>query len=329
MNNIQQHKRINRRTVFSVGKSGVILLYSILFCFSFPLVSIAQNPVLHTIADKNEILIGDQFHVKVTAEFIADRFDINWLSIPDSMAHFELISTGKLDSVYTGNKLTGYSQNFVFTSFDSGKWNLPGFKIRFEPKSGDAPVTLYSDTIPVTVSYAVADSTDLLRDIKPVKAVEVESNFLFYLIAACLLILILIVAYLLYRKWKNKKNLPRAIPKKDTYETALKALENLKQTNLQDPEQIKGYHTQLAQIFKAYLSETYGQNYLSKTTGDVLIAMKNTEPVLLSDTAAALRSCDAVKFAKYLPGATESELSFNSIYKAVVQIQQQLTTKNV
>lgn len=304
------------------------MLSFILPCLLFSLTAIAQHPVLHTIADKNEILIGEQFQVKITADFDADLYDVNWVSIPDSLSHFELISAGKQDSVFTGSKLTGCSQNFTFTSFDSGKWDLPGFKMKFLPKTGNAALDLYSDSVRVMVSYAVADSTDLLRDIKPVREVEVESNILYYLIAAALVIILIIVGYLFYRKWKNKKRLPRMIPKKAAYESAMAALAQLKQTDLQDQEQIKWYHTQLAEIFKLYLSETYGQNYLAKTTGDVLIAMKNTEPELLSDTASALRSCDAVKFAKYSPGATESEMSFNSIYTAIVQIQQ-LTNKNV
>ena len=107
-------------------------------CFAF-LLSAAQ-PVVKTTVDKNKILIGQQFTVHVKANFSGDDYYIKWVKLPDSLQHFELIEKSKIDSVFTNEKLSGLSQSFTFTSFDSGKWIFPSFKINFSPVKDDTKI---------------------------------------------------------------------------------------------------------------------------------------------------------------------------------------------
>ena len=97
-----------------------LLLTVMMSCLAFFL-SVAQ-PVVKTTVDKDEILIGQQFNLKVQATFSGDDFFIKWINVPDSLQHFELIQKSKIDSTFANQQLSGLSQTFTFTSFDSGKW---------------------------------------------------------------------------------------------------------------------------------------------------------------------------------------------------------------
>src|SRR4249919_2520008 len=98
------------------GKMRLIFLTGVLAC-SFFLLSFAQ-PVVKTSVDKNQILIGDQFKLKIEASSLPGEYKINWPVIPDSLLHFEIISRGKVDSSYNDSRLTGLSQTITLTSFD-------------------------------------------------------------------------------------------------------------------------------------------------------------------------------------------------------------------
>jgi hypothetical protein len=136
----------------------------------------------------------------VEADFVPGAYNLRWLSLPDSIPHFEVLNRSKIDSVYTNSRLSGISQTFTITSFDSGKWTLPSFMIGIDPVNDDTTFNYFTDTIPITVSFSVSDTTGQLRDIKPIKDVE-TANILWYWIAGGILLLALIIFLVwLYRR---------------------------------------------------------------------------------------------------------------------------------
>ena len=284
-----------------------------LACFS-SLLSYAQ-PGIKTFTDKNEILIGEQLKLRVEADFVPGAYNLRWLSLPDSIPHFEVLNRSKIDSVYTNSRLSGISQTFTITSFDSGKWTLPSFMIGIDPVNDDTTFNYFTDTIPITVSFSVSDTTGQLRDIKPIKDVE-TANILWYWIAGGILLLALII-FLVWLYRRNKKKVVSPIPLKSNlsaYDEAMLELKSLQVYNFSDPADIKIVHTKLAEILKRYLSRRENDNFLNKTTGDILILLDGigVEKGLLSKMAAALRCGDAVKFAKYLPPAQETTESMSA-----------------
>ena len=291
--------------------------------FLFPNVIFAQSPSVKTAVDRTAILIGEQIQYKVTATFPADITKVHWLNVPDSVAHFQVVDRSKIDTL-TENNSTVLQQTITLTSFDSGKWNTPAFIINFNPAKDDTTINLLTDSIPINVGYAPADSTNQLRDIKPIMEVEVK-NYLWYYIGGGI-VLLLIIAYILWKYFKNKKqNPPPAFASKTSpYDEAMQALDKLKQLNLQNAEEIKQYHFRLAEIFKWYISRKQRFSIMNKTTGDVLVhlAENNLQAATIADAATALRCGDAVKFAKFLPAVAESEACFNKIKSAINFIQQ-------
>ena len=286
-----------------------VLCVGITACFSF-CAAICFSQTIQTFTDKKDILIGEQVQLKIKAVLPANGNRLNkWISIPDSIPHFDIVETGKVDTITYKDDSRALEQTILFTSFDSGKWVFPSLPVEFSNGEGKKENTLQTDSIIINVSYSPPDSTNELRDIKPIIKISVTDYTLYYIIGGIVLLLLLIV--LLYWYWKKKKKAVPAAPgsKTDPYDEAMKEIKKLAQYNLQNAEEMKLVHTQLSIIFKRYLGRKQGKDLMNRTTGDLLIRMRehNMAADHVSDLATALRCTDAVKFAKYQPDVTESE----------------------
>ena len=288
-------------------------------CFVF-LLSAAQ-PIVKTTVDKNEILIGQQFTVHVKASFSGDGYYIKWVKLPDSLLHFELIEKSKIDSAFTHEKLSGLSQSFTFTSFDSGRWIFPSFKINFSPVKDDTTLNTFTDSLPVTVSFSVTDTSKTLKDIKAIREVEVTNPLWYWAGGALVVLLLSVLAFWWYRRRKKNEKPKQFQSKLSAYEEAMQELEKLKVYNLTASKEIPQYHTRLIEIFKNYLSRKENSNYINKTTSDILIAISSNylNKDILTKTSTAIRFSDAVKFAKYMPAEADSE-SNKQIIKETIHL---------
>lgn len=305
-----------------MAKSAIKVLVNvaIVIGFSFCMQNcFAQSPVVKTFIDKSDILIGEQIQYKVTATFPTGVYKVHWFAPPDSLAHFEIVDRNKIDTT-SANNTTTLEQTIMLTSFDSGRWNTPAFMINFDPLKDDTTINLFTDSIPVNVGYAPADTTNQLRDIKPIMEVTVKS-YLWYYIGGALLVLIL-AGIFLWRYFRNRKQepLPLSTSRLSPYDEAIQNLDMLKALDLQKPGDVKQYHAKLAEVLKWYISRKQRVSIMNKTTGDVLVhlAENHLPQEIITKAATALRCGDAVKFAKYLPIVTESEDGLDKI-KAVIQ----------
>jgi hypothetical protein len=317
---------MGNRKIKGCGIVAVMMLY---FSFFAPNV-FSQTPTVRTIIDKTDILIGEPIQYKVTASIPAGVFKVHWFTVPDSVAHFEVVERSKIDSSSDNNN-TILEQTITLTSFDSGKWNTPAFVINVEPVNNSKAINLFTDSIAINVGYAPADTTNQLRDIKTIMEVKVEDYFWYYVGGGVLLLLILLV--LLWRYFKNRKKKPDPVftGKLSPYDEAMQSLEKIKELNLQHAEDIKQYHLKIGEIFKWYISRKQRTSIMNKTTGDVLVhlADNNLSKEIISDAATALRCGDAVKFAKFLPTAIESEECFGKIKSTINFLQQSKPIGNV
>lgn len=300
-----------------------ILSIGITACF-FLLATTCFGQPVQTITDRNDILIGEQIKLKLKAILPAgSNGTVQWISLPDSIPHFEIVDAGKVDTVSYKDNSKAIEQTIIFTSFDSGKWVFPALPFSL------AQSQFQTDSFTVNVSYSPPDSTNQLRDIKPIINVSVTDYTWYYIIGA--VVLLLLIIFLLYRYFKkNKKERPViAASKLSAYDEAMAEMGKLGQFNLQDAAGIKLYHSRLGDIFKHYLGRKQQKNLLTKTTGDLLIRMAESgiSSGDISNLATALRCTDAVKFAKYLPEATESEDCRQKIQSAIDLIEHQ--TSNI
>ena len=282
-----------------------------------------------TFTDKKDILIGEQVTLKIKAILPVDKPGLkNWFTIPDSIPHFEIVEARKVDTiVYKDNSKT-LEQTITFTSFDSGRWVFPSLAADLILlRDGRPGEKLQTDSIAINVSYSPPDSTNELRDIKPIIQVTVTDHTSYYV--AGVIVLLLLMAILFYWYWKKRKKAEPSLVQStlSAFVEAMQEIKKLAHYNLQNTEEIKLYHSKLSGIFKRYLGRKQNKNLLNKTTGDLLIRM--TEGGLtvnhVSNLATALRCTDAVKFAKYLPEVSESEDCLQKIKTIINLIEQQTT----
>lgn len=307
--------------IMTIGKRHLKLLaIGLATCFSFCMqVGFAQT--LQTITDRKDILIGEQIKLTIKVNLPLQSADlINWLALPDSIPHFEVVERGKIDTVDFKDDSKNIEQVITITSFDSGRWVFPSLPVQFAGEAGQPPLTFATDSFYVNVSYSPPDSTNQLRDIKPIIKVSVTDYFWYYIIGGG--ILLLIIAILLYRYFKkNKKEKPAAVVSNlSPVNEAMQDLDKLSQYNLQDASEVKLFHIKLADIFKNYLGRKQYKNLTNETTGDLLISIKNNNIPQddISKLATALRCTDAVKFAKYLPLPDESMDCLQKIKESIM-----------
>lgn len=260
-------------------------------------------------------MIGERLQYELLIDLPAEGYTVNF-KLPDSIAHFEVIENKDFDSI-TNNGSFLIRKKITFTSFDSGTWHLPSFKVLLDKNR--TTTKLMSDSVLINVGYSPADSTNQLRDIKPVIEVTVEDYFWYYIVVASLLVMIFILLIYLYFKKRRKKTLPVFHSVFSPYDEAMNALQGLKQTDLSKPEQIKAYNVTLSEIFRKYCSRKQSENLMNRTTGDILIGIKEqwNNQRMITIVAATLRCADAVKFAKYIPGISESNTNYDQVREVI------------
>ena len=303
--------------------NSIFLWIRMLACFLL-CASQSFSQSLQTNINKKNILIGEQIDYQLKFVLPSTNYTIEF-NLPDSFPHFDIISQLKSDSTdANGHYLV--IQRIVLTSFDSGKWYLPSLPIKITNASKN--YTVNSDSILINVGYAAADSTGQLRDIKPVMDVFVIDNTWMYIIAGIITAIIIVILLYRYFKHRTKKEAPVFKSSLSPYDEAMQALKNLSKYDLQNAAEIKEYHTGLSDVFKRYLSRRGRRNLMNRTTGDILLALKeNNADSIVTASAEALRTCDAVKFAKYLPSVAESNKNLDDIKNSIEMLNRQNNPK--
>lgn len=278
----------------------------------------ANAQALKTYIDRNSILIGEHIRYELKLNLASSSYKVDF-GIPDSIPHFDIIERNIYDTVDEKGIYT-MRQTILMTSFDSGIWKLPAFPVTISSPN-KAAVKSLSDSVLIQVGYSPADSTNELRDIKPVMDVFVVDRTWIYV--AIGLLLLLILAFILYRYFKNRKK--KAPPLFDSnmsaYDEAMKALNQLQQQVAS--ADAKAYHTQLSEVFKKYYSRRSNKNLLTTTTSEILqlLATQIRSPEIVSAVAEALRSGDAAKFAKYQPSVSENTQSLSQVRHAIEHLE--------
>jgi len=111
----------------------------------------------------------------------------------------------------------------------------------------------------------------------------------------------------------------------------MQELEKLKGYSLTVPKEIHQYHTKLIEIFRYYLSRKENDNYINKTTGEILIAISSNyiNKEILTKSATAIRFSDAVKFAKYVPTEADSDSNKELIKETILLIESSPTNSKL
>ncbi|MGC4037356.1 MAG: hypothetical protein QM764_15455 [Chitinophagaceae bacterium] len=289
-------------------------IHSLIFLLVAVLGNAQEKTTVHASVDKTSILIGEQINFILEAN-IPENDPIGFFNV-DSIAHFEFISKGKIDTTNT-NKGTVLKQLFRLTSFDSGQFVIPSYHL---PQSEE----IKTDSFLINVGYMPMDTTKDYNDIKEIIEVakEKKTDWTWYYVGAAALLAILLI-YLLTKRKKKKEMVVQKEEVIDPYTEALNNLEQLRKENLPARDETKLYYSRLTDIFRVYVEKRKGIHSLQQTTDDLVRQLKSIQ---LSNEqyerlAHSLRQSDFVKFAKYVPTENDNEETFVTIKNTIETIE--------
>jgi hypothetical protein len=314
---------MNKRENFlQIAKSAKYFLQLIILLFTITSAR-AQLPALRISYDKQAILIGEHFHCKIDASFPIHSFKVQFPALPDSFNHFEVVKKGEVQTAEK-NGILNCSQEFTFTSFDSGLNNFPSLPVIFKPANQNSAIRLLTDSFLINVSYSPLDSVKTFHDIKSIIEVKDEWPLWMWIALGLSIILLIILLYSLYKNRKRKKPAVVFASKLSPLEEARQSLKELEKQQVLSKGEVKLFHTRLAEIFKRYISRKTNTSLLHFTTDEVLIHMEtlNLNKDIISAAASTLRMGDAVKFAKFLPFREMSNQAYADTAALIEKIEQ-------
>ncbi len=274
---------------------------------------IAQNATVTATLDSQQILIGDQINLDLTAT-LNDGITVAWPVFKDTITgQLEIVQSSIPDTVKKETGETVIHQRLVITSFDTGFIVLPPIHFVFNQDSAQMlstePLLVFVSDIPV----------ELEADIKDIKE-PLDVPFNWWSVVKWLLLLLLIVALVVggifaYRKYRKQPEEPlaRPKPKRPAHEIALEKLEALRQKKLWQNDQTKEFYIELSDIIREYIEFRFDVLALEMTTDETTSALKlkGVSEQHVGSLKQMLQMADLAKFAKYKPISNENEMCFD------------------
>lgn len=285
--------------------------------FFFGLISLSNQSNLFSqtvkaAVDRNRIFIGEQVKLQLSVE--NGRPGITWFSFPDSLNHFEIVKRSKIDTISKGS-FTNYRQTITITSFDSGRWEFPPLAL---PGINQATLPINIDVMPVDVSK-MQDYNDI-KEIEEVK--QGNSPLITGIIAVITLLSLSMIYWLLTKDKKAGRPVQSLQGRLSPLEWALAELNKLHGRDLRSPFEVKKYYSDLTDISRTFFSQQLQQHPLQQTTDEWMV---NLQPLPVDNETKTsffqfLRLADTVKFAKYLPPASDNEASVGVIKQMLQKV---------
>ncbi|MEP6681912.1 MAG: hypothetical protein ABJA35_01580 [Parafilimonas sp.] len=323
---IKQSTANSQWSTVSVVYSAIKLLKQtfLLFTFYFSVNALSAQSVSASL-DRDKILLGEQVTLQFNVGNVSNltSFVAGWPQLHDTLSHTEILKHTAIDTI-TVNDVNAYQQSFTLTSFDSGKWQLGPFLFVIQDKVSGKQIQLA--TQPVFLTVLPVDVTSL-KDYHPIKdIIEVETSFNWLpVIIAVVIILIAVIVFMIIKKRKKKiAEKPKIILKGTALERALEKLYALEKQPLSSNIEIKKFHSETDIIIREYFEEMMHINALQLTSTELVarlsVYMQNKQ--LRSAFQQLFELNASVKFAKYLPEATDSRNTLKEIINSLQQIDE-------
>ena len=261
---------------------------------------------------KDTLLIGKQATLRFKAT--DNQGDKYHFATPHNpiMQGVEMIGTPKTDTLNIKDGLVNLESRVMITSFDSGSYALPRFHA-LRIKADGSTDTLWYDGGNLEVTTIQIDTTSY----KPFD-VKDQMNYPFTVKEALpwagIALVVIAVAYLIYRVIKNKLNnrdmFGRPVVVDPPHIVALRQLEKIRNEKLWVSNQ-KQFYTDLTDALREYIENRYGIQAMEQTSAEILedLSGVNMEPKVYKELAELLNVSDLVKFAKYTALEQECESS--------------------
>jgi hypothetical protein len=297
-----------------IGKHIKILLFTLLLA-SFSTGLKAQEDVVKVSIDKDSILIGD--HVTLSFEVPLDKtHQVGLPAFRDTIfPGIEMVEDIPMDTL--GDML---QKRYIITSFDSARYQ---FAIPYILQRGSLVDTVFSEPLSLYVNTIPIDTaTYVMYDIKGVMQYPLTfKEILPWILLGLGILLLLIFAIYIYRRWKNNQPIFFKPKKVDPpYVVAMRELQKLKEEKVWQQDRIKQYYTRLTDILRVYIEDGFAIQAMEKTSQEILRDLENSDlkqKYSLIKLQEMFTVADLAKFAKYVPAPDENERSYITVLQFV------------
>ncbi|MCC6397093.1 MAG: hypothetical protein IT282_08735 [Bacteroidetes bacterium] len=299
------------RECLSIPRAVVVALL-----LSWPLSSApAQGLSARARVDSTQYLLGDRIVVRVDLRHMPG-LTIQPL-VSDTIGGFAVLGqSGVQRSTDSTSRV-----EFVLAKYDSGDAVIPALPFLFFLPGDTASHVALSNQLRVTINTVPPDTSEDLKDVKPVLSLPLALEDL--LLYGGILLVAAALGYFGYRYWKRRKRKGGSEeyvpPDRPAHAIAMEELGRLKAKKLWQQGQVKQYYSELTEILRRYFENRYRLPALEETTDEIMVGLRRLRPgpELLASTEAVLRRADLVKFAKHVPGVAEHEESLAAVYTFV------------
>ena len=270
------------------------------------------NVSVKTEVDKNEITIGDLINYSFTITASQDA-EVKTPPLGINLGMFEIRDY----EIHDPEKENGnwiFKSEYTITTYDTGNYEIPTLPILYKFPTDTADHILYTDAVKVRVRSVKPSEAEDILDIKaPLEFVKKYKTLIIIGAVVLLLLILGVSGYIYYRK-KKGKDLFKIFkePEIPPDEKALKALQELKESDLIETGQVKKYYIRLSEIVRTYFEGRYFFPSLEKTTDETIDGLVNNEVEneIIDISRQLLENSDLVKFAKHLPEQKDIESDF-------------------
>lgn len=294
---------------------------------------------------RDSILIGDQmeygfrledqeegtaFGTPRLSNSVIEQFSDEWdLKILDRKSQ----GAGKPD-------LIDVEASITIAAFEEGDYKLPPIIIGRVSPTGKVD-TLYFDPVDIKVTTVPIDTATFKRHgMKGIIDVPynweeflydlnklwtyVKEELLVWIISGKWLVILLIVAYCIWRLRQKNMDVVGAYANEPAHIVALRKLDGLRSNAMWVPEKQKAFYSGVTDTLREYISRRYGVPALEMTTAELFDNMKVTD--LSAEQLEELHNlfvrADFVKFAKYVASDEDNAATVPLAVRFVTQTYQ-------
>ena len=246
---------------------------------------------------KRDLTVGDRFKLELTVKHhrntnVGEPFN-------PSIDPFMILDR-KSVTRYAGDTIVDV-HTLTMAAFATGEPKILPFVVPY-PAEGEVRAAA-SDSIPVKVASVMPKDMKDINDLKP----QVQfPNFL-----PIWIILGLIAAaglgyagWRLYRRYRRIRLYGAPLP--DPWDEALAALDRVPADDWLASGHFKRYYYTVSEVLKRYLTRRFGFPALDQTTTEIVRAMKAAKIPEREGFGEFFQRADMVKYAKFVPPATEA-----------------------
>lgn len=304
------------------------IFVSILLFVTLTATAQSVAPKVTASVEPDSVMIGDRFILTIDVEkdlvqsIFFPSFQSENLEKEKTAPSLECIVDHAVDTLKRDGRKLLLRKRYTLAAFDEGIYNLGRPSVLYADKN--IVDTLYGakDSLRIVVKTFKIDSTSVLCDLKPQKAMPFRFGEISGYLSVALLVLALAVVAIwllarhLAKRGKSLTDLFKPEPPLPPHIVAIAALEELQNQKLWQNNKHKEYYSALSDILRTYLDGRFGVGAMEMTTDEIIDAIADIELPQKSamDLVSVLRDADLVKFAKAMPEASENESAYSKVY---------------